>query len=165
MLGYRMLRAVGVAGVAFAASPSLAQAPLTVKDMSVGLAIPMAEAAMENCRQQNGRCAVTVVNRAGQVVVVLRDDSVGPHSLEASRRKAYTSVTFRVTSGNFAGWTANPAAAGLATLPDVTTLTGGVPLMVDGVTIGAIGVGGLPTGTADEVAARAGIEKIADKLK
>jgi len=147
------------------ARPANAQAPLAVADMSVGIAVPLAQAAMENCRQQNGRCAVTVVNRAGQVVVVLRDDMVGPHSLESSRRKAFTSATFGVTSGQFATITASPATAGLAALTDMTTLTGGVPVRAGAMLIGAVGVGGLPTGTADEAAAKAGVEQVAGFLK
>ena len=35
---------------------------------------------------------VTVMNRAGQVVVVLRDDGTSPHTVDTSRRKAYTAV-------------------------------------------------------------------------
>jgi len=39
--------------------------------------------------------SVTVLNNAGQPIVLLRDGGTGPHTADTSRRKAYTSLTFR----------------------------------------------------------------------
>ena len=54
-----------------------------------------------------------------------------------------------------------PAAAGGGKL---TTLKGGVPVVVDGQVIGAVGVGG-GTGEQDADVARAGIKKLLDALR
>ena len=42
---------------------------------------------------------------------------------------------------------------------------GGLPVMAGGKMIGAIGVGGAPGGDKDEACAKAGLAKIADRLK
>ena len=51
-----------------------AQGVLAVKDMSLGLAQAIAQGVIDQCRKDGFRVTVTVMNRAGQVVVVLRDD-------------------------------------------------------------------------------------------
>ena len=67
-----------------------AQGVLAVKDVSLGLAQAIVQGVIDQCRKDGFR--VTVMNRAGQVVVVLRDDGTSPHTVDTSRRKAYTAV-------------------------------------------------------------------------
>ena len=55
--------------------------------------------------------------------------------------------------------------AKLAADPKLFARAGGLPVMVGGKLVGAFGVGGAPGGDKDEVCAKAGLAKIADRLK
>lgn len=143
-----------------------AQDVASEKQISLALAQQTAAAAIERCRKDGYRVAVTVVDRAGQVKATLRDDGAGPHTADTSRRKAYTALTFRaVTSEVVKRITGNPEAAGLKDVTDVLILGGGIPIRAGTEIIGAVGVSGAPGGDKDEVCGQAGIEKIAPKLK
>ena len=145
---------------------ALAQQVLSEKQISLGVAHDVAMAAVEQCRKDGYRVAATVVDRAGRIKAVLRDDGTGPHSLDTSRRKAYTAVTFRTSTGEFAErLQANPAAAALRDVENVIALRGGLPIKAGDEVIGGIGVGGAPGGDKDEACAQAGIQKVADQLR
>jgi uncharacterized protein GlcG (DUF336 family) len=158
-----------ISPVAFIASalvsaPAQAQQVLTEKQVSLAIAQEMATAAVEQCRKDGFKVAATVVDRSGNVKVLLRADGTGPHVFEASRRKAYTAAVFRVPTGTFAERVSHPAAASLTQLDSVIALQGGVPIKVGDEVIGAIGVGGAPGGDKDEVCANAGLQKVAEHL-
>jgi uncharacterized protein GlcG (DUF336 family) len=144
--------------------PAVAQEVLTEKQVSLGLAQEIATAAIAECRKNGYHVAVTVVDRTGQIKVVLRDDGGNPHLVEASQRKAFTAAAFRSPSGAFAERVKNPAAAPLTTINGVIALQGGLPIKAGNEVIGAVGVGGAPGGDKDEACAQAGIQKVADKL-
>ena len=100
------------------------------------------------------------------VRAVLRADNAGPHTLEASRLKAYTSASAKNTTlAIMEGSQKNPAAANLGQIPGYLLLGGGVPVKVGNEVIGAVGVGGAPGGHLDEQCAVAGIAKVQDLLK
>jgi uncharacterized protein GlcG (DUF336 family) len=137
---------------------------LSEKQISLALAHDIAMAAVDQCRKDGFRVAATVVDRAGRTKVVVRDDGTGPHTVEASQRKAYTAAVFRVPTVSFAERVRQPAAAALINLEHVIALQGGLPIKAGDEVIGAVGVGGAPGGDKDEVCALAGIQKIADQL-
>lgn len=145
-------------------TPGWAQQVLSERQISVALAQDIATAAVEQCRKDGFKVAVTVVDRGGRIKVLLRDDGTGPQVIEASQRKAYTAAAFRVPSGVFAERVSHPAAAALTNLESVLALQGGVPIKAGDEVIGAVGVGGAPGGDKDEVCANAGIQKVADRL-
>ena len=135
------------------------------KDLSLAVALTIATTAADTCQAQGNRVSVTVVGREGQVLVVLRGDNASPHTVENSRRKAYTARTFRVPSGEIAKRVKDNPTLGLVHLPDVIALQGALPIKVGDEVVGAVGVSGAPGGDKDEVCAKAGIDKIADQLK
>jgi uncharacterized protein GlcG (DUF336 family) len=93
-------------------------------------------------------------------------DNAGPHTLEASRLKAYTSASAKNTTlAMMEGAQKNPAAANLVHIPGYLLLGGGVPVKVGNEVIGAVGVGGAPGGHLDEQCAVAAIAKVQDQLK
>jgi uncharacterized protein GlcG (DUF336 family) len=145
-------------------TPGVAEPVISERQISVALAQDIATAAMEQCRKDGFKVAVTVVDRSGRLKVLLRDDGTGPQTIEASQRKAYTSAAFRVPSGTFAERVSHPAAAALIQLENVIALQGGVPVKVGDEVIGAVGVGGAPGGDKDEACANAGIQKVVDRL-
>jgi uncharacterized protein GlcG (DUF336 family) len=117
------------------------------------------------CRADGFRVSATVVDRAGQLKALLRDDDAGPHTLESSRRKAFTAASFRSGTAQLGQLVAaNPAAANLVEIPEVLVLGGGLPIRSGGEVIGAIGVGGAPGGDRDEICAQAGIDRISGGL-
>jgi uncharacterized protein GlcG (DUF336 family) len=166
----RFVTLVGAFAVGLASLSSQAEL-VTVQDVPMALAMEAAAEAVAACEKSNYRVTVTVLDRVGQTRVVLKGDKATPHTLDSSRGKAYTVVTLGPilkmdTSGEIATRIReNPAAAGLSAIPGLVFLTGGVAIKSGDEIIAAIGVGGAPGGNLDEVCAKAGIEKIKDRLK
>lgn len=149
-----------------AASAAQAQPVRTEKNMSQDLARQLAEATVAACTAGGYAVTATVVDRAGSVRAVLRADNAGPHTLEASRLKAYTSASAKNTTlAMMEAAQKNPAAANLVHIPGYLLLGGGVPVKAGNEVIGAIGVGGAPGGHLDEQCAMAALAKVQDQLK
>jgi glc operon protein GlcG len=74
--------------------------------------------------------------------------------VEVAIAKARTAAMFRAPTSRFADMLAQ-GASGLVTLPDMLPIPGGVPVMVDGVAVGAVGVSGAPPAVDGKIAAAA----------
>src|SRR5262245_36185935 len=146
------------------ASPTDAQL-LARKDLSLATALTIATTAVETCKANGYAVSVTVVGRNGEVLVQLRGDNTSPHTIENSQRKAYTSRTFRVPSGDFANRVKDNPTLGLVNLSGVIANRGPLPIKIGEGVIGAAGASGAPGGEKDEACIKAGIDKIADQLK
>ena len=135
---------------------------LTEHDVSVRMALTIAEAALAEC---GVKTSVAVVDRAGRIRLLLQGDGASPHNIELARRKAYTALTFRRTSAEWAQRTETNL-TGQRMLADVIPLAGGVPIKIGDETIGGVGLSGAPMGGAQEEACgKAGIAKVADQLR
>lgn len=152
---------IGFAG----ASPALAQALVPTRQLSADVANGIAMAAVEQCRKDGFRVSVAIVDRAGNLQILVRDVGSGPHTISTAQRKAFTSATFGISSAEFANRAANPAAAGLKEISGVIALGGALPIRAGNDLVGGIGVGGAPGGDKDEACAAAGIQKFAEQLK
>ena len=109
-----------------------AQAVVSERTLSYGAALEMAAAALEACRKEGYKVTITVLNRAGRTKVVLHDDGANPHTIENSLRKAYTSLTFRVPSGEYGKRIgANPPPHSSLLLDKVTAAEGALPVISD----------------------------------
>jgi uncharacterized protein GlcG (DUF336 family) len=146
------------------ASPTDAQL-LIRKDVSLATALTIAQAAHETCTAQGYRVSVTVVGRTGEVLVQLRGDNAPPHTMENSFRKAYTSRTFRIPSGEMVQRLKDNPQLGAIHLTNVIAARGALPIKVGDEVIGAAGVSGAPGGDKDEVCVQAALDKVADQLK
>jgi uncharacterized protein GlcG (DUF336 family) len=134
------------------------------KDLSLDIARTIAEAALESCKAKGYAVSVVVVDRGGDTMVALRGDKSGPHTMENARRKAYTALTFRLTTEAFLKEMATrPVRREQTTLPGVIAISGGVPIKVGDDTIGGVGLSGSPG--VDEPCVMAGIDKVKDQLK
>jgi uncharacterized protein GlcG (DUF336 family) len=123
----------------------------------------IAETALNECTP---RVSVAVLDRAGRLRVFLQGDNASPHNLELARRNAYTALTFRRPSADWAKRTAEGDLTGQRSLTDVIPLGGGVPIMIGDDAIGSAGLSGAPGGQQQEEAcAKAGIAKVQDQLK
>ena len=135
------------------------------KDLSVTTAVAIAQTAVQTCKANGYNVSANVVGRGGEVIVAMRGDATGPHTLENSMKKAYTARTTRAPSGKFAETVkGNPNAAQFF-LTNFVAAQGALPIMVGQDTIGAIGISGAPGGDKDEACAQAGIDKVAADLK
>jgi uncharacterized protein GlcG (DUF336 family) len=161
-------------GLAVLASPSIASAQakgglVTQKALSLEMAQAVVQGTVERCRADGFSVSVTVVDGSGLLKAFVCDDGVnGPHTIDLSRRKAYTALTFASRfSSSLAFATARGSTLG-SPMPNVegtVGVGGGVPIKVGDVAIGAVGVSGAVGGDKDEICASAGIAKIAHLLK
>ena len=143
------MRVVSLAVLASAASmfvvgPACAQAPLTEKNVSMGMALAIIQGTLDQCTKDGYKVSVTIIDRAGNVAAQIRGDGTNPHTMEFSRLKAYTARTRGQTSLEFMKLIADPANAYLRQIPNVVGVGGGVPIKVGNEVIGAAGASGLP---------------------
>jgi uncharacterized protein GlcG (DUF336 family) len=148
---------------AWAADPLPSQ---TEKILPAALALEAAEAAVAACKAQGYSVTVTVADRAGMPKVVLVGDGARYLTLEVTRRKAYTAALWHISTAEFAKRYTTPGGfvPGIYD-PELAAGAGGVPIDVGDETIGAIAAAGAPGGDKDEACAKAGLAKIADRLK
>ena len=161
----RVLSHLAVIGAALAlGSPASAQM-IAHKDLSAAMALSIAETAMATCTASGYRVSVAVLGRNAEVIAQVRGDGASPHTFENSFRKAYTSRTFRVASGEIAKRYKDDPSIFQVHLSNVIPAQGGLPIKVGEDVVGSVGVSGAPGGEKDEVCAKAGIDKVADALK
>src|SRR5205085_3633921 len=120
---------------------------LTEKNISIKMAMTIAETALNDCTP---RVSVAILDRAGRMRVFLQGDNASPHNLELARRKAYTALTFRRPSAEWAKRTAEGDVTGQRSLAEVIPLGGGVPIMIGEDAVGAVGLSGAPGGQPKE---------------
>jgi uncharacterized protein GlcG (DUF336 family) len=130
--------------------------------LPLSLAATAAKSAVDHCGKDGYRVSVAVVDRSGMLRAFLRADGAGPHTVESSEKKAYTSASMRGPTGNVADLIAKtPALQGLQNMNDrILFLAGGLPIEIAGEVVGGIGVGGAPGGHLDVACAQAGLDSI-----
>jgi uncharacterized protein GlcG (DUF336 family) len=157
-----------LAGIGIAATLSghaTAQGVVMQRNLSLAMAKTIAEATLAACKSKGFNTAAAVVDRAGQVLVILRDEQATAQTAEMARRKAYTARMFRISTLEFQKRTASdPTLAAQRDVADILALGGGVPIQVGNDTIGAVASSG-SSQEMDDACARAGIAKVADLLK
>lgn len=157
-----LLAAAAVAGLCAPAAAQLLQE----RNMPVALAIDIARETVAACSAQGYNVSAAVVDRAGVMRAFARADNAGPHTVDAARRKAFTSASTRApTSAIVENVSKNPASAQLVAIDGFLVLAGGVPVKAGNEVIGAVGVGGAPGGHLDEACANAALGKVEQQLK
>ena len=154
---------IAAASLAGCAAAAQAQVPQYGTSVNHDTARKVVAAAIADARKQNLPMAVAVVDNAGQLVAFERMDNTQTASVQVSQDKAQSAAMYRRPTKVFQ----DVVAAGgvglrVLTLRGATAVEGGVPLVVDGKIIGAIGVSG---GTSDQdgVVAKAGVDALAAK--
>ena len=138
---------------------------VNIKRMSMDVALRIAQAAIEQCRKEGVQVAVTVVDRGGHPQVVLRDVLAQDLSLEISRMKAYTAMTFNLTTSEMANSNRFSKPYSVPKVDNLIIAAGGVPVTASGNIMGGVGVSGAPSGETDEKCAKAGVASVADDLE
>ena len=104
-------------------------AVLTESNISTADAQKLATASVAACQAKGYNVSAAVVDRAGVLKAFVRADNAGPHTVEASRAKAFTSVSAKSpTLAMMENAQKNPGAANLTDIPGFLLLGGGVPV-------------------------------------
>ena len=123
--------------------------------------------AVNACAKQGYAETAVVVDADGVRQAVLRGDGVGSHSLDSANDKAYTAASFKSDTSALVERAKNvPGFAALFTqLPHLVLFGGGIVIKLGDEVVGAIGAAGAPGANLDEACARAGLDKIRDRIK
>jgi len=159
----RMLAlACTLAAFALAAGPAFAQQtaaappygpPITLDDAKRAMAAAELEAA-----KNSWQVAITILDSGGNLVMFHKVDNTQLASIGASEGKARTALTFKRPSKALDdAIAAGGAGLRLLAVKDITPLEGGLPIVLDGKIIGAVGVSGALS-SQDAQVAKAGAD-------
>ncbi len=148
---------IGISALILCAASThiLAQDFPSQKVLSLELSTQAAMAAIKKCHDDGFKVSVAIVDQSGLLKVQLKADGAGPHTLDSSRRKAYTANSLRDSTHKFAILvTQKPELQSLSRMNEnILLLGGGFPIKIGGEVVGGIGVGGAPGIEYDEVCA------------
>lgn len=114
--------------------------------------------ALAEARKNNWNVAIAVVDNHGTLVYYEMMDDTQTASANVAIEKAKTSATYRRATKEFEDGIAGGRNAILG-LPGVTPVEGGLPIVVGGKMMGAVGVSGVTSGQDAQIA-RAGLEGV-----
>jgi glc operon protein GlcG len=125
--------------------------------LSADAARACVDAALAKAGEMGLAVTVVVVDDGGTPKALERMDGAPLVSVETARLKAYSSAAIGVATDDFfAAISGDPSAvASFGTRPGLALIAGGIPLMVDGVLVGGVGVAGAMTGAEDRAIAEA----------
>ena len=159
-------RAAIILGFTVITSLPTAAETLPTHRIPAALAMEAASETIATCARQGYRETAVVLDADGAVIVSVRGDGAGIHTLDSAHDKAYTSVSFKNDTLALAERAkGEDSIAPLSKLPHVMFFGGGVVIKLGEETIGAIGASGAPGAKLDDNCARAGLAKIQDRLK
>lgn len=145
-------------------TPVVTKAQLPTKPvLTLNAARKIAAAAETEAKKRGATVVIAVVDDGGYLLVLERLDDTQVASVDVGIAKARTAAIFRRPSKVFEDQVKNGRVAALA-LPGAVALQGGVPIIVDGKVVGAIGVSG-NSPQEDEDIARAGADYAAAAVK
>jgi uncharacterized protein GlcG (DUF336 family) len=148
-----------------AATAPAGAALIVHKDLSLDIATALAEATVAACAAKSYAVSAVVVDRDGDTIVAMRGDEASPHTMENARRKAYTAMTFKQPTAEYAKKLQDPnsVAHQQVTLPNVIAIPGGQPIKSGNTVIGGVGASGSPG--VDDDCVNAGMDKVKDQLQ
>ncbi len=129
------------------------------KGLTLAAAKKMAAAAEAEAVKNNWRVVIAIVDDGGHLIYLQRTDETQIGSIDIAIGKAHTSVALKRPTKAVEDIIAGGRNAFLG-VRGVTPLQGGLPIMVDGKLVGAIGVSGV-TSQQDEQIAKAGLDALA----
>lgn len=142
-----------------------AQSVLQSFDLNQEGALMLAKQANAAAQKIDKKISIAVLNSSGVTLLLLKGDQVGPHNTEASRRKAYTSLSTKTASYTLMqNAEQSKDAKNLNTMPELLLLGGGMPIWKDGNLVGSIGVSGGGGGENDHNIAIKAVENSGFKI-
>lgn len=158
----RVITVIAVGAASLNVAPARAQGLITAPRISAALANEAVGAAVASCAAQGYNETAVLVDTDGVTQASLRGDNTGIHTLDSAHDKAYTAVTFKRDTF---GMTPGETEVLMNRLPHLLRAGGGVVIKSGAVVIGAIGASGAPGYQFDDACAKAGVQKIMDRLK
>ena len=147
-----MIRSVLFAVVAASIAVGTAQAQLVEKTaLTLDGAKKIAAVAEAKAKAEGARVVIAVVDEGGSLLLLERLDDTQVASVNVGIDKARTAAIYRRPSKVFEDQVKNGRVSALA-LHGAVALQGGVPIVVDGKVIGAIGVSGETPGQDEDIA-------------
>jgi glc operon protein GlcG len=148
--------------VLLAASPLQAQTTPPPYGPPIGLekARKVMAAAEAEASKNNWAVVISIIDSGGHLVMLHRADDVQLSSIDLSQGKAKTALMFKRPS-KVLDDAISSGGVGLRflALKDIIPLEGGLPILIDGKIVGAIGVSGVLS-AQDAQIARAGLEAL-----
>jgi glc operon protein GlcG len=134
---------------------------MNCQQISLELAQKLIAAALEEARQQQVKIAATVVDAGGHLVAFARMDTVGYLAVEITRRKALTAYNFQMPNDALVHLSqSEPAiAVDLAKNAEICMSAGGLPIQIDTLCIGGLGIGGASS-DLDRIIAEKAISRV-----
>jgi glc operon protein GlcG len=136
-------------GLALARVASAEPALTTHKALTLDGARELIAAGQKVARARHTTGAIVVVDEGGNVIALDRLDGTFAAAANIAVGKARTAAQFKKPTRFFEDAIAKGRTA-MTALPDFTPLAGGLPLMVDGQIVGAVGVSGAASAKEDE---------------
>ena len=130
----------------------------TKKTLTLDAAKSIAAAAQVEAKKNNWNVVISVVDDGANLVYLEKMDGTQIGSIEIAQMKARTAIKMKRPSKAFEDMIAGGRNAVLK-LPDVLGVEGGLPLVVDGQFVGAIGVSGVTSAQDGQIAA-AGVKAL-----
>ena len=115
----------------------------------------MADAAEAKAKAENWNVVIAILDDGGHLITLRRMDGVQLGSIDLAQTKAKTAVYYKRPSKVFEEQVTNGNIRPLS-MPNVFASEGGIPIIKDGIVIGAIGVSGV-TSVQDGIIAAAGL--------
>src|SRR5690349_15610800 len=141
-----------------------AQAQLPTKQvLTLDTARKIAAAAEAEAKRRGATVVIAVVDDGGYLLVLERLDDTQVASVDVGIAKARTAAIFRRPSKVFEDQVKNGRVSALA-LPGAVALQGGVPIIIDGKVVGAVGVSG-NSPQEDEDIAKVGADYASEAIK
>lgn len=140
----------------FVINSEAAKRAKTREEISLDTARRIADHCLEEAAQRNLGVSIFVLSPAGHVVYAVRADGQGPVNVETALMKAKTALYMRDSTHAWMNRTMQDLDFHVRLLPlEQFWNSGGLPIIVNDVLIGAIGVGGMgPTADwSDEICA------------
>jgi uncharacterized protein GlcG (DUF336 family) len=157
----KLARLAAAAALWTAACVAQAQVPQYGPNVNLDQARKALASALAEARKQNLPMAVAVVDTAGQLVAFERMDNTQTGSIAVAQDKATSAAMFRRPTKAFQDALAGGGAGlRILTLRGANAVEGGLPLVIDGKIVGAIGVSG-GSAEQDGVVAKAGTDGLA----
>ena len=142
--------------------------PPRARGIPTALAVEAAMEANRVCLGNTYKTTAMIADSAGVPIVVISNDGAPAVTQRIAMSKVQAVLKYKMTSGEVAAKAAaDPAfAAEVKANPMIDTARqGAIPIMAGGDFVGVFAVSGAPGGDKDEVCTRAGLAKIADRVK
>lgn len=128
----------------------------TTNTLTLNAALEMSQRVMSVASKMDKKVSLAILDASGTAVLVLKDDTVGPHNTDAAKKKAFTALSTKTpTLLLLRNADKTTETRNLNTVSDLLLLSGGIPIYFKEEIIGSVGVAGGGSPENDDLIARA----------